>query len=304
MAKIVCVGVAVIDSIFTVPHIPTRPVKVMATGFREVGGGMAATGAVAIRRLGGEAAMWSRVADDDLGRRVIAGLGGEGVGTQTIRRFPGHISTRATVLVDPKGERLLAGFHDHSLPTDPAWLPLNEISGAGAVLADQHWIEGAAAVLSRAREHNVPGVLDCDLATNPAAKDLVRLASHPILSEVALAQLTGETAIEDGLRAAAAAFNPAFIAVTAGANGVAWIEAGGDIQHHPAPVVQVVDTLGAGDVFHGAYALGLAEQMDTFACARFATAAAALKCTRPGGREGAPTRAEVEAFMASPSFGS
>ncbi|MHA1570178.1 MAG: PfkB family carbohydrate kinase [Alphaproteobacteria bacterium] len=303
MAKIICVGVAVIDSIFSVPHIPTRPVKVMATGFREVGGGMAATGAVAIRRLGGEATMWSRVADDDLGRRVIAGLAGEGVGTRTIRQFPGHISTRATVLVDPDGERLLAGFHDHSLPIDPAWLPLDEIAGAGAVLADQHWIEGAAAVLSSARDHNIPGVLDCDLATNPAAKDLVRLASHPILSEVALSDLTGEASLEAGL-AAAVALNPGFIAATSGANGFAWIENGGDIQFYPAPVIQVVDTLGAGDVFHGAYALALAEQMDAVACARFATAAAALKCTRPGGREGAPTRAEVVAFMASPAFGS
>lgn len=296
MAKIVCVGVAVIDSIFSVPQIPARPVKVMAEQFREVGGGMAATGAVAIRRLGGEATMWSRVADDDLGSRVIAGLTEEGVGTEGIRQFPGHISTRATVLVDPDGERLLVGFHDHSLPTDPAWLPLDQIAAAAAVLVDQHWIEGAAAALSRARDDNVRSVLDCDLATDPAAKDLIRLASHPILSEVALSQLSGGASLEDGL-AAAAVLNPGFVGVTAGAEGFAWIENGGGIQRYPAPNIQVVDTLGAGDVFHGAYALGLAEGMDSIACARFATAAAALKCTRPGGREGAPTRAEVETFL-------
>ncbi len=303
MAKIICVGVAVIDSIFNVPHIPDRPVKVMATGFREVGGGMAATGAVAIRRLGGEAAMWSRVADDDLGDRVIAGLAGEGVDTQAIRQFPGHISTRATVLVDTHGERLLVSFQDTGLPSDPAWLPLREIAGAGAVLADQHWLAGAAAALAAARDHDVPGILDCDLATDAAVKDLVVLASHPILSEVALSQLTGKASLEEGLRAAAA-LNRGFIGVTAGAGGFAWIEDGGDIQRQPAPTVEVVDTLGAGDVFHGTYALAVAERMDGSACARFATAAAALKCTRPGGREGAPTRSQVEAFMVSQGFGS
>ncbi len=298
MVNVICVGVAVIDSIFSVPQIPTSPVKVMAEGYREVGGGMAATGAVAICRLGGDATMWSRVADDDLGRRVIAGLAAEGVATTGIRQFPGHISTRATVLVDPNGERLLASFQDHSLPTDPAWLPLDEIAAADAVLVDQHWIDGAAAALSAARTLAVPAVLDCDLAADPAAKDLVRLASHPILSEVALAQLSGEASLEAGLRAATQ-LNDSFVGVTAGADGFAWIEHGGEVQRFPAPVIQVVDTLGAGDVFHGAYALGLAEGMDSTVCARFATAAAVLKCTRPGGREGAPTRAEVADFLRS-----
>jgi sulfofructose kinase len=58
--------------------------------------------------------------------------------------------------------------------------------------------------------------------------------------------------------------------------------------------VQVVDTLGAGDVFHGAYALALAEGKPALAAARFASAAAAIKCGRPGGRAGSPTRGEVE----------
>ena len=58
-----------------------------------------------------------------------------------------------------------------------------------------------------------------------------------------------------------------------------------------------VDTLGAGDVWHGAFALRLAEGADELTAIRFASAAAALKCTRPGGRMGAPSRAEVAAFL-------
>ena len=84
-----------------------------------------------------------------------------------------------------------------------------------------------------------------------------------------------------------------FVAVTAGAYGTYW--AGG---HRPAFEVEAVDTLAAGDVFHGAFAFGLAEGWQIPAAIRFAAAAAAIKCTRFGGRLGAPTRAEVEAFLA------
>ena len=64
-----------------------------------------------------------------------------------------------------------------------------------------------------------------------------------------------------------------------------------------APKVEVVDTTGAGDAFHGAYALAVGEGQDSSAAARFASAVAALKCTKLGGRAGLPTRAEVERFM-------
>ena len=77
MATVICVGVAVIDRLYGVPAIPREPVKVLADTYQEVGGGMAATGAVAIRRLGGAAAMWSRVGEDEIGRRVIGAPGGE-----------------------------------------------------------------------------------------------------------------------------------------------------------------------------------------------------------------------------------
>jgi len=86
-------------------------------------------------------------------------------------------------------------------------------------------------------------------------------------------------------------------AVTGGEAGSWWLTAEGPM-HVPAPAIDAVDTLGAGDVFHGAYALALAEGGDTASAARFATLAAALKCTRDGGRAGCPTRAEVAAFAA------
>jgi sulfofructose kinase len=69
------------------------------------------------------------------------------------------------------------------------------------------------------------------------------------------------------------------------------------VKHEPAPAVEAIDTLAAGDTFHGAFALGLAEGWPIAKILPFASAAAAIKCTRFGGRLGAPTRAEVEAFL-------
>jgi len=89
-----------------------------------------------------------------------------------------------------------------------------------------------------------------------------------------------------------------FLAVTDGPDGVYWLD-GGEVRHMPAFKVEAVDTLGAGDTFHGAFAIALVETGDTVAALRFAAAAAALKCTRFGGMMGAPTRAEVDAFLKS-----
>jgi sulfofructose kinase len=75
--------------------------------------------------------------------------------------------------------------------------------------------------------------------------------------------------------------------------------AAGELQHHPGFDVTVVDTLGAGDVWHGAFALALAEGRDEEAAVRVASAAAALKVQRKGGRSGAPVRAELDSFLAA-----
>ncbi len=96
----------------------------------------------------------------------------------------------------------------------------------------------------------------------------------------------------------------AAIAVTDGENGVVWRNAGDETDSFtPAFKVDAVDTNAAGDVFHGAFAVGLAEKMPLGETMRFASAAAAIKCTRYGGRSGAPTRAEVDAFLIEKAAG-
>ena len=94
-----------------------------------------------------------------------------------------------------------------------------------------------------------------------------------------------------------ARLTPSFLAGTRGALGTLWLDDNGNLQQTPAFPVHTVDTLGAGDVFHGAFALAVTEQQELPEALRFASAAAALKCTRFGGAFAAPQRAEVEEFL-------
>jgi sulfofructose kinase len=203
-------------------------------------------------------------------------------------------SSFSSVLVDAAGERLIVNFRDPALPADAAWLAAAGLPRFDAALADTRWPEGAAALMGLARDAGVPGVIDAEAPVALAAEAL-RLASHVAFSAQGLRDFTGSDDLAEGLARAEAA-GLAWVAVTDGAAGVLWLEAGRP-RHLPAFSVAVADTLGAGDVWHGAFALALAEGRDAPAAIRFASAAAALKCTRPGGRDSAPTRAELDAFL-------
>jgi sulfofructose kinase len=160
------------------------------------------------------------------------------------------------------------------------------------------WPVASRAVIARAQALGKPTVLDADLTSDPAAlAALVPMASHVVFSEPALAQFAGEDgSVEDRLRRVHDAGAHVLVGVTMGEQGASWVDASG-FQHEPAVSIRAVDTLAAGDVFHGAFAFGLTEGWEMDATIRFAAAAAAIKCTRFGGRLGAPARAEVEAFL-------
>ena len=191
---------------------------------------------------------------------------------------------------------MIVNYTDGDLDSDASWLPLDGLAGADAVLVHHRWPAGAAAVLEKARLLGVPSVIDADVIPEREAEGLVTLASHAAFSQGALRDLTGTGDIADGLRAAHGR-TQGWVCVTAGAGGCTWLDDGA-LRHLPAFAVEVVDTLGAGDVFHGALAVALGEGRGEAEAVRFASAAAALKCTRFGGRAGIPDRAEVDRFLA------
>jgi sulfofructose kinase len=126
---------------------------------------------------------------------------------------------------------------------------------------------------------------------------LFAFASHVIFSSEALRATADSADPAAGLCRAAETIS-GFLAVTNGPDDVLWME-GGAVRRLPAFAVRAVDTLGAGDTFHGAFALALAEGSDVVSALRFGAASAALKCSRFGGISGTPHREETETFLAS-----
>ena len=286
------------DRIFSVPALPVQATKLYATGFAEAGGGPAATGAVAIVGLGGQARLFGRVGADDTGRVIRAELARYGVDIAGVAELAGAQSAWSAVAVDPVGERLILNFPGTGLQVEPYWLGAAALAGCGCVLVDMGWPAGAARALALAAAQDIPSVLDADLGPLPEAAALIGQAGHTVFSDAGLRHHAGAGG-KAGLLALRRRLPHGVLGVTSGPGGYHWLD--GDTLHHlPAPAVPVVDTLGAGDVFHGAYALALAEGAAVPAAARFAVAAASAKCTRPGGRAGVPSRPEVEALLAQP----
>jgi sulfofructose kinase len=295
MTRIVCLGTAVIDRVFEVEAIPSTPIKVQAKSYRERAGGVAATAAVAVAALGHEAVYWGRLGDDAIGDRVLQILAGKRVDVSAVRRTPGGKSPTAAVIVDPKGERLLAAFRGVALGDDISWLPLGELAHADALLVDTRWPAGATAVLDAAAKRGMPRILDCDLGEREILIALSARADHTIFAAIGLQRLSGSDDPEQGLRLAQR-HTEGLVAVTMGARGAYWLE-DGTLRHQPAFKVAARDTTGAGDTFHGAYALAIAQNRTIPEAMRYAAAAAAIKAERGEGWDGMPDAAAVERLL-------
>jgi sulfofructose kinase len=295
--RAIALGAICATRIFQVDEIPPAPAKVLARRLVSVVDGMALSAAFAFARLGGHAAIWARCGDDAQGRAARETLRAEGIDVSALQVVPGSASSQAAVIVDARGERLVVPFHDPAVDTSPAWLPLQRVRQADIVLCDVRWVEGAQALLQAAREAGVPAMLDGDTAAPGVLDRLVPLASHAVFSDAGLLAWTGLDDVERALLQVARR-HPGHVGASCGAAGYAWVEQG-RVRRVPAPQVTVVDTLAAGDVFHGAFALALVQGKPVPEAARWACHAASLKCTRFGGRLGCPTRAEVDQSIAA-----
>ena len=286
---VLTVGALALDTIFRFDHLPTTPGKYLPLETVQVAQGMATAQAASVVRLGGRARLWASIGDDATGERIVAELTEAGIDLSALRRVAGATSGFSSIFVDRAGERIIVPHYDPAIRTRPDFVP--DLSDVATISADVRWPDAAEIALHAARDLGVPGILDVEAAPADVLDRLVPIATHLIASEPGAFALTGEP--DPAKAVEILARSPAeFVAVTAGERGVFW--PGG---HQPAFEVEAVDTLAAGDVFHGAFAFGLAEGWEIGATIRFAAAAAAIKCTRFGGRLGAPDRAEVEAFL-------
>jgi sugar/nucleoside kinase (ribokinase family) len=291
---VLCAGIAVLDHAFMVDVLPARGAKSRARAFREIGGGCAANAAVAIARLGGRAELVSPIGDDTIGDAIVAGLQRERVGTAGVMRLPGAASPISAILIDATGERTIVNYRDERLPDARAPNPDQSVARADAVLVDNRFAAFVLPIAAAARRRGIPVVLDGD---QPLKRDdpLLAAATHVVFSGDALRRSAASDDLDAALRDFAG-HTSAFLAVTDGANDMRWVERG-TVARLPVFSTNVVDTLAAGDVFHGAFALAIAEGLRERDAIRFAAATAAIKCSGFGGIAGAPSRAEVQALL-------
>lgn len=294
--RLVSVGAACLTTIYRVDAIPPVPGKALAGQAARMTDGMAISAACAFAKLGGHASVWARLGADAQGEAMRAELADAGLDVSGLRACSGGKSSHASVVVDARGERQVIVFHDPGLEDDPAWLPLAALDGASFLHSDVRWRAGSKLAMRAARDKGVRVMLDAETTDPAILAELVPLASHAVFSDAGLAVHSGTGDVEAGLRLVAGRGAHTHVGASCGAKGYVWLE-DGEIRRVPAPAVTAIDTLAAGDVFHGALALALAEGRPLDAAARFACAAASLKCTVFGGRLGCPSRAEVEAFL-------
>jgi sulfofructose kinase len=297
MVSLLTCGIVTWDWLFRVEEIPPVPTEIMALDCVGTGGGMAASAACAIGRLGGRIEFWGRCGDDPIGDDILADMRSYGVCVDRVRRIAGRSSPVSAILIDRHGERLIVPYYDPALDPDPSWLPVQGIGRFDGVMVDARWPAGAARTLDAARAAGAIAMLDADIAPHAVLEDLIARATHVVWSQAALEDWSGRTDPEAGLRAARRR-SGGFLGVTVGADGFHWLDED-RLRGEPAPKIVAVDTLAAGDVFHGAFLLALAEGRSVATAARFANVAAAFKCREFGSRTTTPTRAEVDAFLAA-----
>ena len=300
LVHVVCVGNTTLDRVWLVDQLPSGGGKFRANDYLEVGGGMAANAAVAVARLGGRASYWGRAGQDTAGDTMVAELKQYGVDTSQFRLVQGARSSVSSILVSKDGERSIVNFRGHEIPADASWLPVDAIGAAQAVHGDVRWVEGVGRAFRAARERGLPTVLDGEIAEAADFAALLPLVDHAIFSEPGLrsfidARVDDELGLLLGLQRARD-LGCKVAAVTRGAKGSVWLDSAG-VHTQPAFKVKVVDTTGAGDVFHGAYALAMGAGMTVAEAMRLASAVAALKCTRKGGRAGIPGWQAVEQML-------
>jgi sulfofructose kinase len=291
-------GCAALDELLYVEEFPLPDVKTRVIRREQQCGGLTGTALVAASRLGARCAYAGRLGIDSASQLIAENFVREGVDISLAPRGEEFGVVHSTIIVGAKtGTRNVFSLSQGRIGAHEN-LPAAEVIGASRVLfVDHHGVPGAIRAAKIARAAGVAVVADFERDDSPRFFELLELMDHLIISESVARRITNsETAVDAVLILTESAPRSAVI-VTSGEHGC-WYAGNNDPPcHAPAFKVNIVDTTGCGDVFHGAYAAALAFEMSLPERVRFASAAAAIKATRHGGQRGIPRRAELDQFL-------
>lgn len=293
---VLCVGLSCYDLVLSVDHHPAADEKTVASEFLSCGGGTAANAAITAARLGARTAFCGYLGRDGFGDLHAKEFADAGVDLEYLVRgdLPTSISI---VLVKPDGKRALVNYRKGKRPLECGAV---DVTGCRprAVLFDGHEPHVSPAIAAWAKENSIPTLLDAG-SLHEGTRLLAPQVDYLLASEKFAGEYSGSRDPRVALKQfAAIAPN---VVVTLGDRGLLWTREGKE-GALPAFAVDVVDTTGAGDGFHGAFAAGVARGLDWDELLRFASACGALCCAKLGARPSIPSGEDVRRFLESSHF--
>jgi sulfofructose kinase len=296
MVDLVGVGLNATDTLIPLASYPVRGSKTEYRAVSIMPGGQTASAVVACQCWGISTRYVGRLGDDDAGRLHRREFARTGVDARVVE-VPGAASPQSLIVVDGGGERTVLCRRDDRLLLQPSDLDRSWIVNARALHVDGYETAAATVAARWAREAGIPVIADLD-ETYPGVEELLQNIDYLIVSRDFPGRLTGEANLERALRRMHVRYGCSLTAATLGQDGVlAWD--GRRSYLHPAYCVTVVDTTGAGDIFHAGFIYALLQGWPLERQLDFACAAAALNCTASGARGGIRTVADVENLMAT-----
>jgi sulfofructose kinase len=286
---VLCVGHASYDLIFSIDHHPLADEKISASGFVGMGGGPAANAAVTVAKLGFKAAYAGYLGLDIYGEHHYRELLDTGVHSDLIIR--GNFSTPlSTILVKPDGQRALINYKGQTKALAADAIDFSAIIPK-VVLFDGHEPQLSLALLASLQDKSTISVLDAG-SLHDGTLALMHKVDYLVCSEKFAIQYAGtiETALQRLAELAPT------VVITLGEKGLIWQrnQEQGTLSAFP---VACVDSTGAGDAFHGAFAAALCTDMSWLDVLRYASAAGALCCTKLGARTGIPSHEDIHLLL-------
>ena len=289
------VGHCAVDYLGVVPKYPEVDTKQEVSEFSQQGGGPAATAIVTLACFGIQTRMVAKVSDDHFGKFILQGLESVGVDVRHVVVAPGHVSPFSFIAVESTtGKRTIFWTRGSLPPLGATEIDLGVLDGAGWVVIDGHQPAAQVRIAEEARARGLKVVLDAG-TLREGMGDLVPLSHVLIASERFATEVAPAAELESTLEELRK-MGPDVCVITMGSEGCIGSD-GTRVAREPAHEVDVVDTTGAGDVFHGAFLYGMVQNWPVERCLRFASVAAALKCRALGGRAGIPSLEEVLAAV-------
>jgi len=291
-------GIVAVDDLIEIPYFPPPGGKLEVVSRRRQGGGLCATALVAAARLGLKCMYGGFLGRNELSEFTRETFRNEGVGFVEEVAYPDAEPFHSSILVDRKtGERTIFYSREKVVEPNPRNIRADLIAESRALFVDHLGPQGTIQACKVARRLGIPIIADIENVNESAVREVINLTDHLIMSIRLALELTGCDDTESTVISLAQ--NRVCTVLTDGARGCWFVEGREMRVHHQAAFeVDVADTTGCGDVFHGAYAAALLSGMAIPAVIAFASAAAAIKATRPGGQLGIPERATVERFLA------